>query len=183
MGIGFPGIFVWFLYNTKIGAVIPPLFAIFFLIVAPKNLRKKFSEGDELHSSLIIYCISVAILTAVFWQDPIGDLIWIGAGSFITLAWGDGLGGTIGQRFGRHTYKFPWVKEKSLEGSIGVGLGAAFGITIAQILFSGEILPSHPFAIVLGAIVGMFLEGIAPKHTDNAVVPLGVAAFLTLLYF
>lgn len=181
MGIGFPGIFVWFLYNTRLGAIVPPLFATIFLIVAPKNLRKKFSKGDELHVGLILYCISVTILTGIFWQDQIKERFWIGAASFITLAWGDGLGGAFGKRYGTHTYDIPWVKEKSIEGSLGVGLGAAFGITFAQIIF-GHIFPPHFLILFLGAILAMFLEAIAPKHSDNILLPLGLATFLSVIY-
>ncbi len=195
MGIGFPGIFVWFLYNSTLGAVIPPIFATIMLVLAPQTLKKKFSQGDELHTGLIIYCISVSILTALFWQNPLAhggwigattlntqhhpmeNTVWIGAAAFITLAWGDGLGGTIGRKYGKHTYHIPWVKEKSLEGSLGVGLGAVFSITFSQVVF-GKIFPPYVIAIILGAVVAMVVEALSPKHTDNLFLPLSLASFL-----
>lgn len=181
IGIGFPGIFVWFLYDTKIGALIPPLFATILLIFFPKTLKQSFSKQKERHFGLILYCISVTILTGVYWQNPFRNVSWIGAAAFTTLALGDGLGGLIGQRFGKHTYKIPWVKEKSIEGSLAVGFGAGFGISFAQIVFRAT-STLNPILILFGAILAITLEAFSPKHSDNICLPFGIAIFYSLLF-
>lgn len=180
VGIGC-GIWVWFLYNTTLGALIPPLIATITIGIAPENIQNKFSTKNRLHDQLTLYCASVAILTGIFWEYPPGNPVWIGASAFLTLAWGDGLGGSIGKKFGTHNYEFPWGRQKSIEGSIGVSFGTFCAILIAQIFFSGY-WPPRVLPLLVGSIVAPILEGVAPKYTDNVLVPLGLALILALFF-
>lgn len=172
-------VFTWFLFKTRIGAIITPIIAIVALIVTSRKVKERFSKEKEKHIGLIIYSLSVTWVTSFFWQEQTGTWLWIGAGTLLTLALGDGLGGLVGEKYGNHTYQLPWAKEKSLEGSLGVGLGAVCALIIAQVIF-GSLCPPRPLPLLVGATTAMIIEFISPRHTDNFFLPLSVALVLSL---
>lgn len=177
LGMGF-WIFTWFLFDTRIGVVLTPLIATLALAFASRGIQDRFSEERERHIGLVIYASSITWITLLFWRDHIGTSLWIGAGAFLSLAWGDGMGGVFGEKYGQHTYKFPWAKEKSIEGSLGVGLGTVWALVLAQLCFGRRLLP---LMILLGTVTTMIVEALSPKHSDNLFVPLALSLLFVLL--
>ncbi|MGZ6059724.1 MAG: hypothetical protein ACXWLP_09720, partial [Myxococcaceae bacterium] len=71
----------------------------------------------------------------------------------------------------RHRFRVPWAKTKSIEGSAVVALFAALGTAMAGLLHGVPLTAGR----VLGAGVAAALaEAIAPRATDNVLVPLAV---------
>ena len=172
----------WFFFETWLAAFIVPFIVTIMLAVAPSNFRSIFSRGEEKHIGLVLYALSFTVLTALFFAPPGNRPILgyqaIGAAAVFCLAFGDGIGGWIGRVWGKHKYRVPWAKTKSVEGSIGVFVVSLIGIFIASLIFPPMF---SPIAIICGALVSMIAEGIAPAHSDNVFVPFGVALTLLLL--
>ena len=132
-------------------------------------------EGER-WSGIVAYTFSFAVLTTLalgFHQ------VQPAAVSIATLCAGDGLGGLVGRRFGRLRYRLPWSKAKTWEGSAAVFLFSILGIAVAQYALS---LPVRwGAALILGAVSAV-AEALAPRASDNVVVPAGVfgAALLVL---
>jgi dolichol kinase len=134
---------------------------------AARRLVASVSDDDERWSGLVLYTLSFAALTAIgLTRDPLPA-----AAALLALALGDGVGGAIGRRFGRLGYRAPGGKRKTIEGSLVVALGAAAGgLIAARVLARG--LPVAT-AIGLGAVAAI-AEALAPRGTDNAIVPAAV---------
>lgn len=164
--------FLWFLYNHVFAAFLVPLIVTIMLALAPKSIRELFSGGEEKHIGLVLYALSFTIITLFFFMN------WIGAASIFTLAFADGVGGWVGRKMGRHYYKVPWAKPKSLEGSLGMFIASLISILIAQIFFYSRI---DPLLIIVGSIAATIIEGISPKHSDNIFIPLLLALLLYVL--
>ena len=137
------------------------------------RLVRSVTNGDERWTGLVHYTLAYAVLTAVgFAGAP-----FPAAAALLSLSLGDGIGGLAGRALGRHHYRAPGGKQKSLEGSVVVALGAMLGIAFAAHLFAASI--SLPRIIVLG-VVAAGVEALSPRGTDNLLVPAVVwtAAFL-----
>jgi dolichol kinase len=119
------------------------------------------SDDDERYSGLVAYTSAYAALTPLAW---IGPMPAAGA-ALLALSWGDGIGGAVGRRWGRITYRAPGAKRKSLEGSVVGGLAAAAG---------GAAVGLAAAPIALMAAVAALSEAAAPRGTDNAIVPAAV---------
>ena len=164
---------LWFLFNDNLWATSVPLLVTIMLAFAPKSIRRTFSEGDEKHIGLVFYAFSFTVVTYFFFMR------YEGAAAIFSLAFGDGLGGLIGSRYGKHRYKIPWVKEKSIEGSLTVFLLSMLSITISQIIFTGHLISVA--IIVLGGIFVTLIEAISPYHSDNLTIPILLSVFLWLM--
>ena len=165
---------LWLLFTYKETAFIVPLIVTIMLALAPEKIRRVFSQGDEKHIGLVFYAFSFTVITFFFWKS------FAGAAGIFCLSFGDGLGGLIGSRFGRRRYKIPWVKEKSLEGSLTIFVVSLVSIIAAQILYP----PISGLSVVLafvGAIFVTILEAISPYHSDNLTIPLLSAPFLAFM--
>ncbi|NIQ04785.1 MAG: hypothetical protein GWO20_03340 [Candidatus Korarchaeota archaeon] len=58
--------FTWFLYETRICAIITPIIATISLVLASRNIRGKFSKERERHVGLVFYSVSVTWVTLLF---------------------------------------------------------------------------------------------------------------------
>jgi phytol kinase len=138
-----------------------------------EKVQRSVSGDGERWSGLVLYGLAAAALTAV--EVLVAPLP--AAAGLLALAFGDGLGGAVGRRWGRHRFRLPWSKEKSLEGSLGVALLSAAGIALAAWRFG---LPSTPLAVVAGGLAAAAAEALAPRATDNLTVPAAVWLMLTV---
>jgi phytol kinase len=139
------------------------------------RFRNAVSDGNERFAGLIVYTVAYLMLTTV------GLLVSpfpAGAG-LLALSLGDGIGGAVGRRFGRHAFHVPRGKKKTLEGSLTVALAATAGALIASRLFDVLLAPWAPPA--LGAVAAA-AEAIAPRSSDNAIVPAAVWLAATLAH-
>ena len=127
--------------------------------------------GDEAFGGLVVYALAFAILTAVgLTAEPFPAAAFPAAAGLLALALGDGIGGVVGRRWGRHVYTAAG-KRKSLEGSLAVAVFAVLGAVAAAAWFGTEV-PVWQVG-VLGAVAAV-AEGLAPRGADNAVVPAAV---------
>mmetsp|Transcript_12203 Transcript_12203/g.20225 ORF Transcript_12203/g.20225 Transcript_12203/m.20225 type:complete len:144 (-) Transcript_12203:107-538(-) len=87
----------------------------------------------------------------------------VGLGDSVLAPW-------IGTKFGRHVYRMPFGRSKTLEGSVcGVFLGTVIGCYL-NLWFLG--LPLLPLRILLAnAAIAAVTEGTAPRNMDNLTVP------------
>ncbi len=125
------------------------------------------TSGDERWDGLVLYVVAYATLTAV----GLVDGAFAAGAALLALSLGDGIGGVVGRRFGRHRYRVPGGKDKSVEGTLVVMLAAAAGIALAGWRFG-----AHPgVAHVAGlAAIAAAAEALAPRGSDNVVVPAAV---------
>lgn len=80
-------IFIWLLFETRIGAIITPIIATIALATASRKVKDSFSEKKERHIGLVIFASSITWITLFFWQEQTSPRLWIGAGAFLSLAW------------------------------------------------------------------------------------------------
>jgi phytol kinase len=131
-------------------------------------------EGER-WTGIVAYVLSFAVLTTL----ALGfGHVHPGACAVAALCAGDGLGGLVGRRWGRHRFRVPWSKSKTWEGSLAVGVFATLGIALAEAVLSFPIRWTQ--AIVLGTGTAL-AEALAPRASDNVVVP--AAVFLLALLF
>lgn len=125
------------------------------------------ASGDERWSGLSLYVTAYALLSSV---GLVGRAFPAAAG-LLALSLGDGIGGAVGRRFGTHRYRIAGGKDKTLEGSATVALAAAAGVAVAGWRFG-----VHPGAARIAGlgIVAAVSEALAPRGSDNMVVPVAV---------
>lgn len=135
---------------------------------AAGKLEGAVSGEGEAWSGLVLYAFSAAVFTAV---GLLGHAPVPAAAALLALALGDGLGGLVGRLWGRQTFQVPWAKTKSVEGSAVVAVFASLGTAMAGLLYGVPLTAGR----VLGAGVAAALaEALAPRATDNVLVPLAV---------
>jgi dolichol kinase len=133
-----------------------------------RSLEGAVSGEGEAWSGLVLYGLSAAVFTAI---GLLGRSAFPAAAALLALALGDGVGGLVGRVWGRHRYRVPWAKTKSVEGSVAVATFAALGTVIAGRWFGAPLSPT----LVLGAgLAAAVAEAVAPRATDNLLVPLAV---------
>ncbi len=137
------------------------------------RLRDAVSGGDERWDGLVHYTASYAVLTAI----GLTIAPFAAAAGLLALSLGDGIGGAVGRRFGRLRYR-TMGKTKSLEGSLAVAVAASAGVALAAGAFDHAI--AVPAVLALGALAAV-AEGLAPRGTDNLLVPAAVATAAGLL--
>jgi phytol kinase len=135
---------------------------------AARALERAVSGDGEAWSGLVLYGLSAAAFTAI---GLLGRSPFPAAAALLALALGDGLGGLVGRRWGRLHYQLPWGKTKSVNGSLVVFALAAFATDAAAALFGVPLGGSRALAAGLAAALA---EALAPRATDNVLVPLAV---------
>jgi dolichol kinase len=99
------------------------------------------------------------------------------AGALLALALGDGVGGAVGRRFGRRVLRVPFGKPKSWEGAAAVTAFAAAGVWLALRWYGA---PAGVVLVAGAGVVAGIAEALAPRATDNLLVPAAVFAWLRL---
>jgi len=131
-------------------------------------------EGER-WAGIVAYAASMAALSTL----ALGlHQVAPSAFAVAALCAGDGLGGLVGRRFGRRRFRLPWSKAKTWEGTAAVFLFSALGIVLAQAALS---LPVRWEAAALLGAVSAAAEAVAPRASDNVVVPAAVAVVALLL--
>jgi len=137
-------------------------------IEAARSLEGAVSGEGEAWSGLVLYAFSAAAFTAV---GLLGRAPFPAAAALLALALGDGIGGLVGRRWGRGHYRVRWAKTKSVNGTLTVFVFAAVATDVAGMVFGVRIDGSTVLVAGLAAAVA---EGLAPRATDNLLVPLAV---------
>ncbi|HEU0032570.1 MAG TPA: hypothetical protein VFQ53_18185 [Kofleriaceae bacterium] len=173
----------WPWWQGRLVPVVIVLAAVVATIVVPlvasriglaARLVRSVSGDDERWTGLVHYTVSYAMFTIV------GLVVapFPAAAALLALSLGDGIGGAVGRKLGRHHYQTPGGKPKSVEGSIVVALGACAAAVIAAQLFAPAF--AWPGIVVLG-IVAALAEALSPRGTDNLVIPVAVWMTASLL--
>jgi phytol kinase len=131
------------------------------------RFEQAVSDDDEQWAGLVLYAVAAAALTVA------GVLLepFPAAAALLALALGDGLGGILGRRWGRHRFHLLWAKRKSVEGTTAVAAFSALGIAVAAWRFDVVLGPGP---LLAGALAAAAAEALAPLATDNLTVPAAV---------
>lgn len=152
-------------------AMVPPLARRNRVI---RSFEHSVASGDERFDGLIWYTASYAALTAA---GMLG-YAFPAAAALLCLSLGDGVGGMVGRRFGTFEYRIGRAKPKSVEGSLAVFGAAAVGVVVAATVLGVHVPPTTVWVI---AAVAAIAEAVAPRSSDNALVP--AAAFAAAYLF
>lgn len=185
-------VFVWWAFSASwimlVFFVIP--FAVVLAFAMMKDNKVAKSEIGELSHAghtegLFLYAVSIGILVFFLFTDH-----WTAATiGIVAMTYGDGFGGVIGKRFGKHRL----LEGKSLEGSIGVFAATAI-VSAVVLLFYGWLITSGYFprgdvtglipwwglALTAGATCAV-LEAVTPGRVDNLANSIGTAVVMVLL--
>jgi phytol kinase len=176
-------VFGWSLWSSPvlpIGLVLLATAALASVPLASRHVavvarfRDSVADQSERFTGLIVYAASFALFTCA------GLLLapFPAAAALLALSLGDGVGGAVGRRWGRHRYHTAFGKPKSLEGSAAVAFAAAAGVTAAATVYSVGLGPAGIIAL---AAVATTAEAVAPRSSDNALVPAAVWLAATLM--
>lgn len=136
-----------------------------------RRIHDAFAGDDERWGGLVHYTVAFTVGTIAFTR---GHAV-AAAAALWALSLGDGIGGAIGRRFGAHRFTVPGGKPKSVEGSLGVALFAGLGALAAGRYFAAPVGGELVLAV---AAVAALAEALAPRGTDNLLVPAVVGALL-----
>lgn len=172
------------LFFTKLWAIV--LIPFIFIIVNSLSLKYKLIsaiERDDKSLGTVYYAVSLFVLSAAGFILGWRTLPFIG---ILIMAYGDGFAAVVGQKWGRiHPFKF--ASNKTLAGSLTVGV-AAFIVTIISLLvFQGTgtlktvSIPIAVFIALLTSIISIFIEATGENGCDNLSLPIGSGLFATLL--
>ncbi|MFW5914239.1 MAG: diacylglycerol/polyprenol kinase family protein [Thermoplasmatota archaeon] len=182
-------VFIWWLFDDRLVMALlaaAPFIPLLYL-VSPRcpftRLKSGFlgtasSQGHDL--GLVYYAISWTVLALLFF-----DLRALASVGIVAMAYGDGIGGLVGARYGRRRTS----NGKSVEGTAATFLATVTvsGVVLAfyQYLRETGALESAPMDgwVLVGAAVGVgafvtLLEYITPGQYDNLVVPISTALVL-----
>lgn len=153
---------------TSLGLLIVQPLSSRFGVLA--DFQRSVSDEDERFGGLTFYALSFAAMTwLAFHFHP-----FPAAAALLALALGDGVGGAIGRRFGRHFFAVGGGKSKSVEGSAVVAIAAALGGWVASAYFGAAV---HPLAWAGIGLVASAAEALAPRGSDNLLLPGAVYLF------
>jgi dolichol kinase len=140
-----------------------------------QRLLASVSGGDEGWAGVALYGVTFAAFT---WLGLVRGPIFPAGAALLALSLGDGLGGAVGRRFGRHLFTAPFAKTRSLEGSAAVSVLAMAGIALAA-----AVLGASPgaLAVALAGLAAGVAEAVAPRASDNVLLPVAVYVVLSAL--
>lgn len=170
------GLPYWHSAEVPVAITVIATVALFMVpLLAPKapflrRIEQSVSGADERWSGLVLYALSFAVMTFFAFRS----FLFPAAAALLALALGDGIGGVVGRRFGRHFFTAPGGKRKSLEGAAAVAIAAAFGAWLASTYFAAG--ASAAVLIGIGAVASL-AEAAAPRASDNLLVPAAVFLF------
>ncbi|MGQ4913427.1 MAG: diacylglycerol/polyprenol kinase family protein [Candidatus Asgardarchaeia archaeon] len=198
---GFSAYIIPFQDNPWSATIVAITFVILLYFSSPNSPIKVLSRWfetmadreDEWSAGHIMgpvyYSISITVLVALFTFILPVEYSFTAAAGLTAMYLGDGLGTTIGLRYGKHKYRAPTGGTRSLEGSLAVFVGSFVGAMIAIVVFGifGFNVVTINDAIVLSliaAIVATIVEAISPSLYDNFTVPLitTLAVYISAMY-
>lgn len=112
----------------------------------------------------LYYAIGILFALGLLRDDPSAAIAAI-----LILAIGDGLATIVGSSLGRH--RIPWNRRKTVEGSVGFGIGAACSILV---------LPS--LATIAACIAAAALESLDIDIDDNLTLPVVTSLVLFFVH-
>lgn len=164
------GNIIWLAWLLQVPQALGVGFSVVFSLVALLSYRIEIlpSLNGVGRKSLgtFFYALSVGVLLALFWRDPLRVFAVIG---ILVMTWGDALAALIGKQWGSHVYVWAGVR-KSWEGSLtmwGVSSLVVGGILSGVFGFSWMTLG---LGLGIGAVAAL-LEVFSWQGLDNLTVP------------
>lgn len=154
------------------------VFGILFNVFSfPRLFPQLYRREETGLSGIALYPVAIFCLVALF-----GRHLWIVAGAWAILAFGDGFATLVGKAIGR--MKLPYNPKKSYAGLIAFVVFGALGAwgmmswTLADEALGAQ-LPLWAFALTAALVAGL-LESTDLKFNDNLTVPLvaGITLYL-----
>ena len=185
-------VFIWWVFDSSyvMAFLAAAPFIPLLILASPHSSVKKLKEsfigtatGEGHDYGLVYYAISWTLLAFFLFDHRM-----IASIAIVSMAYGDGMGGLIGKRFGKRRI----LGLKTLEGTVAVFIAttvSAFAVILfyqylssAGLLFTPLVLVGAALAmsLVLGCIVAI-VELITPGAIDNLVIPMSVAGILLLM--
>jgi phytol kinase len=185
-------VFIWWVFETSyvMALLAAAPFIPLLILAAPHSSVKKLKEsfignatGQGHDYGLVYYAISWTLLAFFLFDHRM-----IASIAIVAMAYGDGMGGLIGKRFGKHRI----LGTKTLEGTAAVLLATTVSslavmlfyqyLSSAGLLFTPLVLLGTALlmSMILGCIVAV-IELVTPGAIDNLVIPIGVAGILLLV--
>jgi phytol kinase len=140
-----------------------------------RRVHDSVAGDGERWGGVVVYAGSFAVLTTFALAGKLAHPAVCGAAA---LCMGDGVGGLLGRRFGRHCFKVPWSKAKTWEGTVAVAAFSTLGILLMHAALS---MPVRMGSAILLGLVSAAAEALAPRAWDNAWVPAAVGLAGSLL--
>lgn len=184
VGVGFWIFGTVTLFTSPWMAAIAPLTSAVGNWVIHKKRLLRAVEAPPDNLGTVWYPIAFALLVLLAWDRPIAMV-----GGVMAMTIGDALASTIGQRWGRLTYRTLGGAIKSVEGSLAMFCGTAIALLGVMAWFFYPAVLWHLDLHVLGAALGLVVlaavvatgaEALGIKGRDNLWVPLSTGA---VLYF
>jgi len=150
---------------------------LFNLVVLPRlqvDLRQSPASvgGAGVWTGIVIYPVSVLALILFYRHE-----MYIAAAVWAVMAWGDGMAGVVGSRWGGPT--LPWNREKTWSRFLGFLMAGTIGAYILTRWLAPAIAPGTAFNVSAAtALVGALVESAPIRLDDNATVPLVAGAFM-----
>jgi len=188
-------VFIWWVFDSNyvMALLAAAPFIPLLLLASPyshfSKLKGSFlgrTTGESHDLGLVYYAISWTILAFFFF-----DVRLIASVAIVAMAYGDGMGGLIGKRYGKRKIH----GQRTLEGTVAVFVATLIAtivvIAFYQWLDAQGLLEMNieafgwEIAIVSALIVAAFVavvELLTPGAYDNIVIPLGTAVLLLLLW-
>ena len=165
------------LFDSWWWALLPP---VVFAVLNALSLRFRFFgaiEVAERSLGTVLFPLSFAGLLALFWPAGRPE---VAAAGVMAMTWGDAMASLIGQAYGQRSYT-RWGQRKTWLGSLACFSWTLLAITIT-LRASGKV---DPLAALLSAaaagLAATVAEALAPKGTDNLLVPFAAAGTVYLL--
>ena len=185
-------VFIWWVFDSSyVMALLAAAPFIPLLILASphssvRRLKQSFigdATGEGHDYGLVYYAISWTLLAFFLFDHRM-----VASLAIVSMAYGDGMGGYIGKRFGRHRI----LGTKTLEGSLAVFMATTASSLIVILFYqylssSGLLwvpLLTAGFAVMVSLVLGCIvtvIELITPGAIDNLVIPMSVAGLLLLI--
>ncbi len=185
-------VFMWWIFDSQYVMALlaaAPFIPILYLAspaCRAERFKKTFlgyasEEGHDL--GLVYYAVSWTVLAFFLFDYRAAASVGI-----VAMAYGDGLGGLIGERFGRRRLG----NGKTLEGTLSVFMGAAAVTTIVMLFYQwlnaqgvyGSTAIGIPYIAGIALLVGAYValvELYTPGRYDNLIIPISSALILVAL--
>ena len=158
------------------------------LWIMPRLWGRKVYRAAEIRRGLpvavMVYPFSVLLLILLY-----GTRMFIAAGAWAVMAFGDGLAGIVGRAVGR--IRYPWNRKKTLEGTLGFFIGGVAGAAALMYWTTRGVVPkgwtAEPALFFLGvpaAVVALtgLLETLDLRLDDNFTVPMAAGFLFYMAY-
>ncbi len=145
-----------------------------------KTLEER--RTGEIKSSLVILCLMMATLIAIFWGAFGPEWKYVIVVSIMAWGFGDAAAALVGKAWGRRRIRLSWVEgPKTMEGTLAMFVFAALAIAATLAVSTAFPLRVCLAIAILTAPVCALVELISRRGSDTITVPFAGAASVFIL--